>query len=133
MILSGWFHGIAGLVLSAALFACGHATRHFVGARDQRALPTKQFSAGEELCPERTLRVDRRAALKRKGVRHADALIGALRRVPHRYVHTTFASSDEGPGEEDLTVVALAMQWSRSAYCAPHQRGRVDVAIRAVR
>ena len=119
MVLRAALRAVVAVLLASVLVAGCGSSRPFVGAADQRELPTEQLSAGGELCPDRDLPDERRLALKRRGKRHERALLSALRRVPDAYVHTTYGSSDEGPGREDLTVRALAALWVRSAYCAP--------------
>jgi hypothetical protein len=80
--------------------------------REQRALPTEQLTLGSELCPEdaeaRRLPPAELRRRQRNGRRQFAALEAAYLRHPDALVHTTYGSSDEGPGSEDITVRELA-------------------------
>jgi hypothetical protein len=102
------------LMVAAAVTGCDSGERspaERVSATEQRALPTRQLMLGGDLCPAKwELRRypgetrQRRAAARRQLV----ALEKAYRKHPEAVVHTTYASSDEGPGAEDVTVRELA-------------------------
>jgi hypothetical protein len=130
----GWKLSVLGRVALAValggIAGCGGG-KTFVSAIEEHELPTQQLSAGQELCPDRDLPHAERLASKRKAHRHVEALLRALRRHPDAYVHTTYASSDEGPGNSDLTVRALVQQWARFSYCAPATQHRLQAALAA--
>lgn len=120
------------LIALASVAGCGNrAPREFVSGAEQRALPTDQLSAGGELCPERFYSKAERAASKRLAHAHADALVRSFKRHPEAYVHTTYASSDEGPGTEDITVRELLAQWVRFSYCAPAVQERLRAVLQS--
>jgi hypothetical protein len=115
-----------GLVASI-LVGCGDrgeaVSSRFAAARvrphEQRALPTEQLTLGSELCPEEaearrlpSAEVRRR---QRHGRRQFAALEAAYRRHPDALVRTTYLSSDEGPGTEDITVRELARSHLRGS------------------
>jgi hypothetical protein len=116
----------ATVVAAATLPGCGNSpTRVYVTAAEERSLPTMQFSAGVELCPDKDLRQRDRLAIKRRAHLHVRALIRAFRIHPDAFVHTTYASSDEGPGKQDITVRQLVEQWIQLSYCAPNVRDQL--------
>jgi hypothetical protein len=119
------------VALASALGACGASPKTFVSAAEQRALPTKQLSATTELCPDRDQPENVRLSRKREGHQHADALIQAFHRHPNAFVHTSYASSDQGPGEADVSVKKLLEQWVRLSYCAPNVRKQLKAAQQA--
>jgi hypothetical protein len=83
-----------------------------VSAAEQRDLPTDQFALGSNLCPEewddQQLPASEVASRRAEGKRQIAALLDALKTHPDALVTTTYASSDEGPGKEDLSVAELA-------------------------
>lgn len=120
---------VASLVAATAPAGCGNSpTKLYVSAAEQRALPTMQLSAGVELCPDKDLRQRDRLAIKRRAHMHVRALIRAFRVHPDAFVHTTYASSDEGPGKQDITVRQLVQQWIQLSYCAPNVRDQLRAA-----
>jgi Flp pilus assembly protein TadD len=119
--------GVASVV---ALGGCGRS-QEYVSPEEQHALPTTQLSARGELCPDRTLPEPERRATKRRAHGHIAALIEAFSRHPDALVRTTYASSDEGPGREDLTVRQLLQQWIRLSYCAPAAQSQLKAALGA--
>lgn len=123
--------GSVVVVLIVSVGACGASPKTYVSAGEQRALPTRQLSASSELCPGRGQPKEIRLALKRQGHQHADALIRAFHRHPDALVHTSYASSDEGPGTADLPVRTLLEQWVRLSYCAPNVQSRLKAALGA--
>lgn len=121
------------LVMAGAMLgACGSSPkRDFVSSAEQRVLPTRQLSAGTELCPDRDLLQRDRLSIKRRAHRHVEALIRSFRRHPDALVRTTYASSDEGPGKADLTVRKLLEQWVKLSYCAPNVQKQLRAALTA--
>jgi hypothetical protein len=98
--------GAVAIVL--ALSGCGE-TR--VSEREQHALPTEQLTLSSDLCPEESAAMDLPTHEVRRnrarGRRQLAALEAAYRRHPDAVVETTYASSDEGDGEQDLTIREL--------------------------
>ena len=82
-----------------------------VTSAEQRALPTEQLSLGSNVCPTEWdathLPPDEVARRQALGRRQLDALRSAYRKHPDAIVETTYASSDEGPGHEEITVRSL--------------------------
>src|SRR4051794_22353058 len=112
---TGLTRGIPALTLVAMACAaggCGEDPPARVSAREQRALPTDQLALGENLCPREwdETKLPAREVGRRKatGRRQLAALEAAYASHPDALVRTTYASSDEGPGSEDITVRALA-------------------------
>lgn len=103
-----------GLVIALAVVAgaCGGDDKAHVSARVQAALPTQQLELTNDLCPEESaamnLPADEVRRARARGRRQFVALEEAYRSDPETLVRTTYASSDEGDGEEDLTVRELA-------------------------
>src|SRR4051794_18933080 len=93
---------IALIVLGCGDSASSRSGGERVTQREQRALPTDQLSLGAELCPEEwdATRLPSADSRRRQttGRRQLAALEAAYRRHPDALVHTTYASSDEGPG-----------------------------------
>jgi hypothetical protein len=94
----------------AILSGCGGSASVRVSNHEQSALPTKQFALGENVCAHEwdssltPSEVHRRTAV---GQQQLATLEAAYRADPSALVKTTYASSDEGPGSEDITVRAL--------------------------
>jgi transposase len=119
----------AGVVLALSSCGSGGKPRTFVSAAEQRRLPTQQHSAGGELCPDRDQSHRVRREITNRGKLHAKAIITAYKRHPDALVHTTYASSDEGPGSEDITVRALLKQWARDSYCKAGVQAQLRKAL----
>ena len=89
------------------VMACG-GDEGRVSQREQRALPTEQLTLSSDLCPEEAAEMRLPASEVRrdraKGRRQLAALEAAYRKHPDAKVKTTYLSSDDGNGSEDLTV-----------------------------
>jgi hypothetical protein len=83
-----------------------------VSQAERRALPTEQLTLSSDLCPREaaSMRLPAREVRRdrAKGRRQLAALTAAYRKHPEAKVKTTYFSSDEGDGSEDLTVRELA-------------------------
>ena len=104
---------LGALVLAAVMIAgCGDETAARVSDAERRALPTEQLTLGSDLCPEeweaRNLPQGDVRQRESRGHSQLAALEAAYAKRPDAVVQTTYLSSDQGPGEEQLTVRALA-------------------------
>jgi hypothetical protein len=106
---------LAAALCSMTVAACGggetsekpEAPR--VPASLAREMPTDQLSLAGDLCSEENgVRGMAAECEVQRAWRELATLITAYGRNPDALVETRYASSDEGPGVEDLTVRALA-------------------------
>jgi hypothetical protein len=67
----------------------GTERRAYASPQLQRALPTRQWSANIELCPEPDLPKGERRHIKRGTKRHIEALLASFAGDPDAFVHTT--------------------------------------------
>ena len=99
-------------VAAVLLLGCGQDPAQRVSEHERLALPTEQMTLGSDLCPEEfeARNLPRREVRRRQrnGRRQLDALEAAYARHPDAIVKTTYLSSDQGPGEEDVTIRSLA-------------------------
>ena len=102
---------LACVVAAVFVVGCGAHKASRVSDAERRALPTEQLTLGNDLCLEESDALDlaRREVRRRraKGRRELVALEAAYASHPDAVVKTTYLSSDEGPGTEDITIRQL--------------------------
>lgn len=120
------------MMVGVGLISCGDregsSSGPHVTPEEQRQLPTEEHNAAAELCPDDVRDPEERAAVRRRGLRHLDALVTSFRRNPDATVETTYGTDSSlldagGDKTERLTMTELAAQWLRDlrySRCAPN-------------